>query len=430
MLLPTFVSSIVSYTAQVVMTVQRRNSVKVTGSIPYQMDSRQTGFFGSIFWNPTDDSYELTRVEFDASTAISQVFGRLEQGSGNSYPTSGWVLDSSRKVVYLSTALIVPPHTAIEFYVRIAGNRRTEAFSVQVSATANGTSYEEIYSTAQQATNSPFSVLWLGQGPTPQFTASAVASGEQTFYVTLQEDSGNTAIGSGGKMTITVPQEFTNMIDVGGVGWGTASIIGNKIEVSNTRALVGGYITYAFRATAPIYLGIYQLDVSFDGTPNEHPKGSFSITVNDNSPPTQILLYCNSYNSAQASGWSRVGISPYLNAVDYPSNYVHTSTRLSREGNFAFQDSGGASIASVTLDINGMNMRQSDSIQIRVYDGSRWINLGSVSLPRSFGWISIDVTSYLNTWEKINAAQLSFQFRATNNAGHVYIDCARLRVNG
>ncbi len=429
MVFPTFVSSIVSYTATVVMTVQARSSVQVTGYIPYQMDSRQSGFFGAVFWNPTEDSYEITRVEFDASTAVNQVFSRLEQGNGNSYPLSGWVLDSTGKVVYLPATLVVPPHTAAEFYVRIAGNRRTELFSVQVRVRASGMDCQEVYSTSQRAAGSPFSALWLGQGPTPRYMTTAFANTEQTFYVTLQEDSGTTSIRRGGTMTITLPQEFTNIISVGGSGWGTANIAGSTIEVTNTQAIIGNYRTYAFRATTPISEGAYTLDVSFDGTPDEHPRGNFVILING-CPPAQILLYCDSYAPAQASGWRKVGTSPYLNAVDYPSNYIHTSTRLSRDGNFGFQNSGGDSINTVSIDINGMTARQSDSIRIRIYDGSTWTDLGSVSLPTSFEWISIDVTSHLDSWDKINAAQLWFQFRTTNNAGHVYIDCVRLRING
>lgn len=429
MIFPTFVSSIVSYTSTVAMTVQARDSAQVTGSIPYQMGNRQSGFFGAVFWNPTDDFYEITRVEFNASTAVNQVFSRLEQGDGNSYPTSGWVLDSSRKVVYLPVTFIVQPHTAVEFYVRIMGNRRTELFSVQVRAKANGTDYQEDYTTYQQAVNSPFFVLWLGQGPTPQFITTAAPKTEQTFYVTLQEDSERTAINSGGTMTITVPSEFINIVDIGRSGWGTAKIIGNKIEVSNTEAFVGSYKTYAFKATTPSSKGLYKLDVSFDGTPNEHPRGNFSILINGNLP-AQFLLYCDSYTPIRNSGWRTVGTSPYLNAVDYPSNYVHTSLRMSRAGNFGFQNSGTVTITTVALDINGRTTRQGNSIRVRIYDGSTWINLGLVSLPTSFEWISIDVTSYLNTWKKINAAQLWFQFSAANNAGHAHIDCARLRVNG
>ena len=410
------------------MTVQTDVSAGVTGSIPYEMGSRQSGFFGAVFWNPTNVFYEVTRVEFNASTATNQVFSRVEQGTGNSYPENGWVLDSSRKIVYLSGSFYVAPHSAIEFYVRIAGNRRTEIFQVQIRATANGTDYQKAYSTSQQATDSPFSVLWLGQGPIPQFVTNAVPSTEQTFYVTLQEDSKTTPINAEGIMTINVPAGFTNIADFGGLGWGSASIIGNKIEVSNTEALLGSYRTYAFTATTPSSKGLYQLDVSFDGTPKENPRGNFAIMVNDNSP-TQIILQCDSYNPAQTRGWTKVGSSPYLNEIDYLSNYIHTSTRLAEEGYYGFQDSSSTEITSVFLDINGMTVRRNDVIRIRIYDGTTWIDLGSASLPTSFGWTSIDITSYLNTWGKINAAQLWFQFSATNNAGHVYVDCARLRVN-
>jgi len=430
MLLPTLVSSIVSYTAQVVMSVQIRGPVKVTGSIPYQMDSRQAGFFGAVFWNPTDDFYEITNVEFNASTAISQVFSRVEQGAGSSYPTSGWILDSTRKVIYLPTVRVVQPHTAVEFYVKVMGNRQTESFSVQVRAKANGTDYQESYLTSQQSVDSPFSVLWLGQGPTPHFVTTISPGVRQTFYVTLQESSGRIAIAGGGTLTILVPREFTSLASIGGSGWGSATITGNKIEVSNTETFVGSYRTYAFTTTTPSSGSLYQLDVSFNGAPNEHPRGNFAIQISG-SPPAQIQLYCDSYNPFnQSPEWALVGTSPYLNEVDYPSNYIHTSSRNAREGYFGFQNSGVETITTVDLEINGRTDRQSDLVQMRIYDGSTWFDLGLIRLPATFEWLSMDVTSYLNTWEKINAAQLWLQLSAADNRGHVYVDCARIRVNG
>ena len=407
-----------------------RDPVKVTGSIPYQMDSRQSGFFGAVFWNPTDNLYEITSLEFNASTAISQVFSRVEQGAGSSYPTSGWILDSARKVVYLPTVRVVQPHTAVEFYVKVMGNRQTESFSVQVRAKANGTDYQESYLTSQQSVDSPFSVLWLGQGPTPHFVMTLPVGVTRTLQVTLQESSGRIAIGNGGILSILVPEEFTDLASIGGSGWGSATITGNKIEVSNTEAFFGSYRTYAFTVKTPSSGNLYQLDVSFNGAPDEHPRGNFAIQMSGSSP-APILLYCDSYNPFnQSPEWQLVGTSPYLNAVDYPSSYIHTSSRNAREGYFGFQNSGVEGITTVNLEINGRTDRQSDLVQMRIYDGSTWFDLGLVKLPSTFEWTSMDVTSYLNTWEKINAAQLWLQLSAADNRGHVYVDCARIRING
>jgi hypothetical protein len=256
-------------------------TVLVTGSIPYEMNKDQFGFFGAVFWNPMNTIYHITRVELNASTASNSVFNGVEQGSGFSHPTIGWTLDGGMKAVYVTTAIDVQPHSAQEFYVRIKGNQITESFQVSIRITANDTVYHQSYHTRQVDGDYPFSVLWLGSGPTPQFVVPAIKGKETTFHVSLQEDSNHISIGSNGKLTIQLPQEFTNIQSVGGIGWGYAAIIGNRIEVNSTLAIRESYITYAFKARAPAYKGLYMFNASFSGTPDEKPIGSFCVRVVD-----------------------------------------------------------------------------------------------------------------------------------------------------
>lgn len=252
-------------------------TVQVTGSIPNEMDSSKFGYFGAIFWNPTNDVYQITRLEFNASSATNRVFRGITQGRGFSYPASGWGLNVDRKTVYLTTPIIVQPHTAQEFFLQIRGNKETEAFTVEIRVTANNTVYSQSYQTQQVNGDIPFSVLWLGIGPTPQFLISAQRGQESTFYVSLEEASDNGEISSGGKLTIELPEEFTNILDITGLGWGPATITGNKIEVTNTASVKGSYITFAFSAVAPTYKGLYEINASFNGKPNEMPVANFSV---------------------------------------------------------------------------------------------------------------------------------------------------------
>jgi len=256
-------------------------AVQVTGSIPNEMGSSEFGFFGAVFWNPTSDIYQVTRIEFNASKASNRVFRGITQGSGSSNPTRGWVLNRDRKTVYLATPIIVQPHSAQEFFIRIRGNQENEAFQVAVRITANLTQYDQAYSTRQHARNAPFSVLWSGSGPTPHFLVFAQRGQTTSVYVSLQEDSGNGAIGRNGKLTIQLPTEFSDIQSIGGSGWGHATIMGNKIEVNNTVSVRESYITYAFRAVAPTYKGLYMINASFIGTLNERPVANFSLLVND-----------------------------------------------------------------------------------------------------------------------------------------------------
>ncbi len=256
-------------------------TVQVTGSIPNEMDSSQFGYFGAVFWNPTNDVYEVTRLEFNASSANNRVFRGIMQGRGFSYPGSGWVLNIDRKTVYLATTIIVQPHSAQEFYLKIRGNKETEAFEVAVRVTANTTVYCQTYQTKQVDRDAPFSVLWLGSGPTPCFLVSAQLGQETTFYVSLQEASGIVAIGSNGRLALQMSMEFTNIQDIGGTGWGSASIAGSNIEVNNTVPVKDSYITYVFRSAAPTYKGLYMINASFTGSPSEQPIASFCVRVID-----------------------------------------------------------------------------------------------------------------------------------------------------
>jgi hypothetical protein len=254
-------------------------TVQVTGSIPNGMDGDQFGFFGAVFWNPTAVTYKITRVEFNASSAVNEVLNGVEEGAGSSYPTSGWTVDGEGKVVYLNTSMTVDPYSVQEYFVRIRGNGIAEAFQVSIRITANSSVYEQTYITEQTSGNSCLSVLLLGNGTVPEYVVSAVEGQETTFYVSLQEDADKVAIGSNGKLTISLPSEFANIQSLGGTGWGSAVIIGSQIEVNNTQTVRETAIIFGFKAEVPAYQGLYMLNASFVGTPNENPVGNFSIQV-------------------------------------------------------------------------------------------------------------------------------------------------------
>ena len=268
--------------AQTILSAYRGiKTVQVTGSIPNEMGSNPSGYFGAVFWNPTNDVYRVTRVEFNASSASNRVFEGIIQGRGVSYPARGWHINVNRKTVSLTTPILVQPHTAQELYLQIRGNRITETFRVDIRVVANNTMYYSSYQTRETNGNTPFSALWLGIGPTPQFAVSTQRGQETTFHVSLQEASNNAAISINGKLTIQLPPEFTSIQTVGGTGWGPPTISGNRMEVNNIVPVRGSYITFAFKAVAPAFKGLYMINATFDGGPNEHPTANFSVTVTD-----------------------------------------------------------------------------------------------------------------------------------------------------
>ncbi|MGD9382005.1 MAG: hypothetical protein PVI03_06125, partial [Candidatus Thorarchaeota archaeon] len=259
-------------------------SVFVTGSVPDMADKDQYAFYQAIFWNPTDDVYDISRVEFNY-TGSSWLNG-IQQGSGSSSPTSEWAL-SNKQVAYWagSSPITVQPHTARSFYVRGDSNKINSEFYIDIRITANSSTYTESYHSQQVNGNRPAAQLWLGSSLPPSQIHSVSTSTQTTVYVSLDEDANKADIQSGGTLTIDVPAGFTGITDVGGTNWGTATINGNRITVSNTAAVRNSYITYAFQITSPSTPGLYQLDVAFDDGSYAHPIGNFSIHVTG-VPPT------------------------------------------------------------------------------------------------------------------------------------------------
>ncbi|MGY5872262.1 MAG: hypothetical protein RTV72_08465 [Candidatus Thorarchaeota archaeon] len=258
--------------------------VFVTGSVPDMAGKDQFAFYQAIFWNPTDDVYEVSRVEF--SYTGSQWLNAIAQGSGLSYPTSEWGL-TNKQVAYWagSTPITVQPHTASSFYVRGDSNRVKTAFYIDIRITANSSTYVESYHSQQNNKDRPAAQLWLGSSLPPTQIHSVSTGVQTTVSVSLEEDANQADILSGGTLTIDVPSGFTGITDVGGTNWGAATIIGSQITVSNTAAIRGSYLTYAFQITSPSIPGLYKLDIAFDDGTNAHPIGNFTIHVTG-VPPT------------------------------------------------------------------------------------------------------------------------------------------------
>lgn len=253
-------------------------SVFVTGSVPDMADKDQYAFYQAIFWNPTNDVYDISRVEFNYTG--SSWLNDIQQGSGSSSPTSEWAL-SNKQVAYWagSSPITVQPHTARSFYVSGDSNKINSEFYIDIRITANSSTYTESYHSQQANGNRPAAQLWLGSSLPPSQIHSVSTSTQTTVYVSLEEDANKADILSGGTLTIDVPAGFTGITDVGGTNWGTATINGNRITVSNTAVVRDSYITYAFQITSPSTPGLYMLDVAFDDGSYAHPIGNFTIHV-------------------------------------------------------------------------------------------------------------------------------------------------------
>jgi hypothetical protein len=163
-----------------------------------------------------------------------------------------------------------------------------------------------------------------------------------------------------------VPPEFASIADIGGTGWGTASVTGNKITVSNNQTIQNTYKTYAFNATAPVKPGLYMLNVSFSGTPaTQAPVGNFSIQVTGS--PTNYELDLE---------------EQFVN-VDYHETNEYLCIYLSSHSG-------------------------SESIKVDVWYNSAWNN---VLTDLSVGWNNVTVSSYLTT------STLAIRFKGSIETG-------------
>ncbi len=140
-----------------------------------------------------------------------------------------------------------------------------------------------------------------------------------------------------------------------------------------------------------------------------------------------MWLYVNDDDETR-TGWTRIGANPYLDAIDYNTNYIYATVAGKEVGNFSFTDSGKSTetINSVTVQIYAQQSN-SKNLQVFVWDGSSWTSLGTQTLTTSWRWENYTATTVLDTWAKIDGAKI--YLRTESGAGTYEVDCARLQVN-
>jgi len=141
-----------------------------------------------------------------------------------------------------------------------------------------------------------------------------------------------------------------------------------------------------------------------------------------------LWLYVNADDETR-TGWTRVGTNPYLNATDYPTNFVNVTGMNLQVGDFNFTDSGKSTetINSVEVQLYAQQSLASKNIEIFVWDGSSWTSLGIQAISTSWDWHNFTATTELDTWTKIDGAKMYIQSKAA--AGIYEVDCARLQVD-
>ena len=85
----------------------------------------------------------------------------------------------------------------------------------------------------------------------------------------------------------------------------------------------------------------------------------------------EMKLYIDSNNGSR-KGWKRVGSSPYLDTMDYASNYLPVKGKNKEEGDFGFADPGmsSESIVNASVQVYAANSRSGDNIELYLWNGS------------------------------------------------------------
>jgi len=162
------------------------------------------------------------------------------------------------------------------------------------------------------------------------------------------------------------------------------------------------------------------------------PDSSYDIlTESDTNGGGTYLeqLWVTGFTSADLE-WTEVGSSPYLGAIDYPSNYFYTATRSIRESRFTYADSvktvNTLSTVQICLYAYGAG---DDQIEVSVWDGSANTVVGSITPTTTWAWYNQTCTTILNTWTKVQAAGLRvYSVRVGSTMSEVRVDASLLRV--
>lgn len=149
--------------------------------------------------------------------------------------------------------------------------------------------------------------------------------------------------------------------------------------------------------------------------------------------------YVNAFSEVQRNGlWEYVGESPYLNASD-DGNEVKTKTDGADCGDFSFGTINRSveTITNVKVGIATWQEGTLETLTPCLYDGNVWHQL-ETKTPATWGGppqqkpivlLEWEISSILNTWEKINSAKLHFVYAGSGKLDYVHVDTGYIWVS-
>jgi len=198
----------------------------------------------------------------------------------------------------------------------------------------------------------------------------------------------------------------------------------NDWQIQNSK--IRFWFTSPYRtATCAIDYACYQLENSFDYVIETVPVDTYLELSSIGR--TWQTLHVNGYTSEQTN-WTKVGASPYIDKEN-DGSYITTTTPSAADSAYTFEnlEHPGGVVHGVYLYIRCISeVAANNYVDVYIYDGTSWqyAHEYPVGDPRS--WY-VNVTAILNTFEKVNNAELKFVHRDVS--ANFTIDYAELIVD-
>jgi len=158
--------------------------------------------------------------------------------------------------------------------------------------------------------------------------------------------------------------------------------------------------------------------------------------------PATAEANVDGFDGTYGSGWTKVGTTPWLGAADWSptgGNYIYQSASTgppSKMGDFSFANvPTGIPWGAVTLRIKTWTsggVDGFDPMNIELYDGSTWSSTPPFTPTNTTApgnYMDVDVSSFLTTVDKINAAKMRITKGKLGTEDTIYVDHAYLLVS-
>jgi hypothetical protein len=121
-------------------------------------------------------------------------------------------------------------------------------------------------------------------------------------------------------------------------------------------------------------------------------------------------LHVNQYTQTARNDWAKVGTAPYLDAIDYPTNYIHDNIDGHEIGDFDFEDSAETTVPlSVLLKVHCRKETSGGTIKVYIDPGTGFVEAGTITPDAVWADKELDVSSIVDAYEKVNAAKMDLK---------------------